>query len=201
MLANKSYTFRVNKGTVVFVPILAINRSKAIWGEDAYEFKYVVYFGRNALKIDFFRPERWSKLPPEVKSIHSVYNSGFTFTSGPKVSLMANESYNIRMFANQCFIFLVLCWLPCCRRNVRSHQSTLLTQIFNIVLSRTKVVIYTLVRNFRFDLAVDQSDIETSILGITRPVIRGKAYDGAQLPLRVTLIEDGNNAPPDFKCA
>lgn len=30
---------RVNKGSPVFIPILAMNRSKAIWGEDSFEFK------------------------------------------------------------------------------------------------------------------------------------------------------------------
>ena len=30
---------RVSKGTPIFIPILAINRSKALWGEDAHEFK------------------------------------------------------------------------------------------------------------------------------------------------------------------
>lgn len=32
---------RVSKGTPVFVSIIAINRDKSIWGEDAMEFKWV----------------------------------------------------------------------------------------------------------------------------------------------------------------
>lgn len=31
---------RVRKGDMIFIPILSINRSKALWGEDAHEFKY-----------------------------------------------------------------------------------------------------------------------------------------------------------------
>lgn len=33
---------RVSKGSPIFIPILAINRSKALWGEDAHEFRWVV---------------------------------------------------------------------------------------------------------------------------------------------------------------
>ena len=33
--------YRVNKGTPIFLPILAINRLKKLWGEDAFEFRYV----------------------------------------------------------------------------------------------------------------------------------------------------------------
>ena len=32
---------RVRKGQIVFIPILPINRSEALWGKDAREFKYV----------------------------------------------------------------------------------------------------------------------------------------------------------------
>lgn len=35
-------TGRVIKGDTVFIPILAINRSKELWGEDAFEFKCVL---------------------------------------------------------------------------------------------------------------------------------------------------------------
>ena len=35
---------RVSKGDTIFIPILVINRSKEIWGEDALEFKYVFTF-------------------------------------------------------------------------------------------------------------------------------------------------------------
>lgn len=31
---------RVRKGDHIFIPIIAMNKSKALWGEDAFEFKY-----------------------------------------------------------------------------------------------------------------------------------------------------------------
>jgi hypothetical protein len=33
----------VSKGDPILVPILAINRSKELWGEDSKEFMYVLY--------------------------------------------------------------------------------------------------------------------------------------------------------------
>ena len=32
---------RVRKGQTLYIPILPINRSEALWGKDAREFKYV----------------------------------------------------------------------------------------------------------------------------------------------------------------
>ena len=37
-----SSTNRIAKGDSILLPILAINRSKRLWGPDAYEFKYVI---------------------------------------------------------------------------------------------------------------------------------------------------------------
>lgn len=41
-LLNANMLFRVGKGDPVYVPILAINRSKELWGEDSFEFKYSI---------------------------------------------------------------------------------------------------------------------------------------------------------------
>ena len=30
---------RISKGSPIIIPILSLNRSKKLWGEDAYEFK------------------------------------------------------------------------------------------------------------------------------------------------------------------
>lgn len=44
MLACNNYESRIRKGTPVTMPIVAINHSKELWGEDAMEFRWVVEF-------------------------------------------------------------------------------------------------------------------------------------------------------------
>ena len=64
----------IAKGSTVFVPIRAINRSEELWGPDAKEFK----------------PERWlddeSGIPPKAKEVQG-YHHLLTFTDGPRVCL------------------------------------------------------------------------------------------------------------------
>lgn len=38
------YLIRIVKGQTLLIPILAMNRSKAIWGEDSLEFRCARYF-------------------------------------------------------------------------------------------------------------------------------------------------------------
>ncbi|KAG9003813.1 hypothetical protein FRB93_010829 [Tulasnella sp. JGI-2019a] len=61
---------RVNKGDSVYVSIIAINRDKGIWGDDAHE----------------FNPERWFKpeTHPSSSNIPSVYSDIMTFIGGPR---------------------------------------------------------------------------------------------------------------------
>ncbi|KDQ54074.1 hypothetical protein JAAARDRAFT_38679 [Jaapia argillacea MUCL 33604] len=57
---------RICKGDTVFIPILAVNRSKLLWGEDGFEFK----------------PERWENPPQAISSIPGVWGSMLTFLGG-----------------------------------------------------------------------------------------------------------------------
>ncbi|KAG8794508.1 hypothetical protein FRC12_023915 [Ceratobasidium sp. 428] len=57
---------RIQKWDVVRIPILAMNRAKDVWGEDALE----------------FRPERWDNLPPMVKEMPGVWGHLMTFIHG-----------------------------------------------------------------------------------------------------------------------
>lgn len=59
---------RVKEGDPIFIPILALNRSKALWGEDAFEFK----------------PERWEAIPEAVQSIPGVWANMMSFLGGPR---------------------------------------------------------------------------------------------------------------------
>ncbi|KAL0057874.1 hypothetical protein AAF712_015468 [Marasmius tenuissimus] len=58
---------RVRKGQTIIIPIVAINKDKNLWGEDAEEFK----------------PERWAKLPEAVTSIPGAWGNMLTFLGGP----------------------------------------------------------------------------------------------------------------------
>ncbi|KAI0667898.1 cytochrome P450 [Trametes maxima] len=56
----------VTKGTPIVLPILAMNRDRALWGEDAFE----------------FRPERWDSLPETVSGIPGVWGNTLSFWGG-----------------------------------------------------------------------------------------------------------------------
>jgi len=61
----------IAKGDRIIIPILAMNRSKDIWGEDAYEFK----------------PERWSNLPAAVSSVPGVWGNSLAFLGGARACI------------------------------------------------------------------------------------------------------------------
>jgi cytochrome P450 len=62
---------KVSKGDPIFIPILAINRSEAIWGTDAKE----------------FNPDRWASLPEVVSQIPGVWGHLMTFLGGPRACI------------------------------------------------------------------------------------------------------------------
>ena len=62
---------RVTKGDMLDVPILAINRSEEIWGEDAHE----------------FRPERWDSPPEAANAIPGVWGSNLAFSGGSRACI------------------------------------------------------------------------------------------------------------------
>ncbi|KAG6838851.1 hypothetical protein C0991_007927, partial [Blastosporella zonata] len=59
---------RVRKGQTIQIPILVMNRSKEIWGDDATE----------------FRPERWESTPEAATSIPGVWGNMLSFLGGPR---------------------------------------------------------------------------------------------------------------------
>ncbi|KAH9847039.1 cytochrome P450 [Lenzites betulinus] len=62
---------RISKGTPIVIPILSLNRSKRLWGEDAYEFK----------------PERWENPPEAISSIPGVWGHMLSFLGGPRACI------------------------------------------------------------------------------------------------------------------
>jgi cytochrome P450 len=65
------HTIKVNKGDLVFIPILAMNTSKSIWGEDAAQFK----------------PERWDSVPESANRIPGIWSKQLTFLGGPRACI------------------------------------------------------------------------------------------------------------------
>ncbi|KZT73023.1 cytochrome P450 [Daedalea quercina L-15889] len=59
---------KIDKGSMVQIPILAVNRSKAIWGEDALEFK----------------PDRWGKVPDAAQKVPGTWGNMMSFLGGSR---------------------------------------------------------------------------------------------------------------------
>ncbi|KAF8738044.1 cytochrome p450, partial [Rhizoctonia solani] len=68
---NIQHGIRVQKGDSISIPILAMNRAKDVWGEDAVDFK----------------PERWDNLPDGVKDMPGVWSHLMTFIHGPNACI------------------------------------------------------------------------------------------------------------------
>ncbi|KAE9395133.1 cytochrome P450 [Gymnopus androsaceus JB14] len=62
---------RIRKGQVVIIPIAEINRDKAIWGQDASDFK----------------PERWENLPDTSSSMPGIWGHQLTFFAGNRACI------------------------------------------------------------------------------------------------------------------
>ena len=74
------------------VPIALINRDKSIWGEDATEFKLVLFFYFVFIwllsdLIFFSRPERWENIPNAASSVPGVWANQLTFIGGPRACI------------------------------------------------------------------------------------------------------------------
>ncbi|QRV84537.1 cytochrome P450 family protein [Ceratobasidium sp. AG-Ba] len=62
---HETNSITLQKGDGILIPILALNRDRNIWGEDAME----------------FRPERWDSLPEAVKAMPGVWGHLMTIKS------------------------------------------------------------------------------------------------------------------------
>ncbi|KAF7361544.1 hypothetical protein MSAN_01188000 [Mycena sanguinolenta] len=64
---NLHHSLVIPKGQTIYIPILAVNTDKDIWGPDSKEWK----------------PERWDEVPEAVSAIPSVWGNLLTFFAGP----------------------------------------------------------------------------------------------------------------------
>jgi len=79
---------RIGKGDPILIPILAINRTKDLWGEDSFEFK----------------PERWNSLPEKVASIPGVWGNILSFLGGSRACI----GYQFSILEIKCLLFTLI---------------------------------------------------------------------------------------------
>ncbi|KAJ7599397.1 cytochrome P450 [Mycena floridula] len=58
----------IKKGEDIAIPLLYVNKSPEIWGDDA----------------ELFRPERWQDIPKATAGVPSIWNHLMTFSAGPQ---------------------------------------------------------------------------------------------------------------------
>ncbi|KIJ41087.1 hypothetical protein M422DRAFT_60506 [Sphaerobolus stellatus SS14] len=78
----------VKKGDRILIPIICVNRSKDIWGQDAHEFK----------------PERWLNLPDKASDIPGLIPGLLSFLAGPRACI----GYRFSMVEFKCLIFALI---------------------------------------------------------------------------------------------
>ncbi|KAJ4473121.1 cytochrome P450 [Lentinula aciculospora] len=126
------HSISVAKGQAVIVPLLALNRDKATWGDDAMEFK----------------PERWEKVPEAATSVPGVWSHMMTFLGGPRACIG-----------------------------------------YRLSLIEMKALLFVLVREFEFELAVPREEIIKKTMIVQRPRVKSEPEGGTQLPLLVRVCQ------------
>lgn len=78
----------ISKGDSIFIPILALNVHKDIWGDDALE----------------FRPDRWAEQPEKIHDFPGIYANMLTFLAGPRACI----GYRFALVELKCILFALL---------------------------------------------------------------------------------------------
>ncbi|KIO22087.1 hypothetical protein M407DRAFT_28362 [Tulasnella calospora MUT 4182] len=121
----------VQKDSIIIIPIVSINRDKAIWGEDA----------------DKLKPERWlEKNNSYAAEYPTVFSGIMTFLGGPRACIG-----------------------------------------YRLAIMEIKVILFTLLRNFEFELSDPNLIIETIQGMIARPIV--KREDGSTESMLPLLIK------------
>ncbi|KAI8968082.1 cytochrome P450 [Trametes punicea] len=83
------HEIRIAKGNRVMISIFELHHSKAIWGDDALEFRHVdiMLFASHKRCVNqathtSSRPERWENPPEELSNIPGVWGHMLTFSAG-----------------------------------------------------------------------------------------------------------------------
>ncbi|KAI0701859.1 cytochrome P450 [Cytidiella melzeri] len=105
---------RVQKDDMIMIPILAMNRYKPYWGDDALE----------------FRPERWEHPPEAIETVPGVYANMLSFLGGPRACIG-----------------------------------------YRFSLTEMKALLFTLIREFEFELDVAAERIKKRTAVVQRPIL------------------------------
>ena len=160
----------MSKGDRVLIPIYAMNTDKDIWGEDAFEFKYVFSHPSSPFRkkadnsAERYRPERWESPPEAISDNPGVWSNLMTFLGGSRACI----GYQFAL--------------------IEFVQSTVISFISLTSHFRMKCLLFTLIRKFEFGLAIPAGDIVwRNQLMVRRPYINGAEKDGPKLPLYVKV--------------
>ncbi|KAI0363653.1 cytochrome P450 [Pilatotrama ljubarskyi] len=123
---SQYHSLEVPKGTKFVISILALHRSKELWGDDALEFK----------------PERWENPPEAVSDIPGAWGHLLTFGGGPRACIG-----------------------------------------YRFAVVEMKALVFTLIRAFEMELAVQPEEICTLPGIVLRPRLKRAPEAGSQMPL------------------
>lgn len=118
-------------------------------------------WGGNA---DDFIPERWENPPECVSDIPGVWGHVLSFLGGPRACI--GYRFSLVEYVAE---YAHICTQP-------PHHS---------FFFRFKVIVFTLLRAFEFDLAVPSSDIIKKANIVTRPIVKSERERGNQMPMLV----------------
>ena len=157
------------------LPIALINRDKSIWGEDAKEFKLVLFL----ISFLFGYPTWFYFLDLSVGRIFRMLPLLF-LESGQACwhslgDLELASVFDFHLWSESFF---------------HIHQHRFQTLFLNLLCLciRTKALLFTLIRAFEIDLAVSPKDIGLKHTGIRRPILLTDPNDSNQMPLLVRPV-------------
>ena len=108
-------------------------------------------------------------LPQSVAGIPGVWSHLMTFIGGPRACI------------GYCFALIECVSTP-----------RLIPVVANVILSRMKALLFTLIRAFEFELAVPADDIIKRSLIVQRPLVRYEQEKGSQMPLLVKAYQSAS---------
>jgi hypothetical protein len=105
-------------------------------------------------------------VPETVKSVPGVWGNVLSFLGG------AHACIGYRFSLLEFVLFLLLLFIS-------GHA------LIRIACDRTKIILHALISAFEFELATPKEDIGAKRGVVTRPCVRSRIEEGAQLPLRM----------------